>query len=94
MTIYNVTKVIQQSTVNAIRQYLNVDKVTVLYSDWGNEFGIKCNPKAKDTGKIQRCKDLLWNEYKNVSLLELTTCPKIDARKANEVRRAREKARA
>lgn len=34
MTIYNITKVIDKSLLNSIKVYLNVDKVTILYTDW------------------------------------------------------------
>ena len=47
MTVYNITKLIDTKTLNAIKIKYNLKRVQVMYSDWFNEFGLKLLPKGK-----------------------------------------------
>jgi len=40
MTVYNITKLIDFETMSTIKKYLNVNKLSLRYSDWFNEFGL------------------------------------------------------
>ena len=65
MTVYNITKVIDKTLLNSIKAFLNVDKVTVLYTDWGNKFGVRVmnntnRDKANIISKLAFLKERKW----------------------------------
>ena len=62
MTVYNVTKLIDFKTIKAIKQYLNVDKLTLRYSDWLNDFELYTK-ETYDQKKKKRCIEYLIKKY-------------------------------
>lgn len=62
MTVYNVTKLIDFETIKTIKQYLNVDKLTLRYSDWFNDFEL-FTKEIYDQKKKRRCVDYLIKKY-------------------------------
>ena len=89
MTVYNVTKVIDKSLLNSIKVYLNVDKVTILYTDFGNTFGVKASNKFYNTNieKINAINKVLWDKLSSKPITMFTNCPKIDIHNASLVRK-------
>ena len=70
MTVYNITKVIDKSLLLSIKAYLNADKVTILYSDWGNKFGVRVTDKFSNKSRERAAvvSKVLWDKlcYKKV----------------------------
>lgn len=89
MTVYNITKIIDKSLLNSIKVYLNVDKVTVLYSDWANMFGVKVsfNFYTVNKEKINAVNKVLWDKLSSKPVTMFTNCPKIDIHNASKVRK-------
>lgn len=86
MTVYNITKVIDKTLLNSIKNYLNIDKVTVLYTDWGNKFGVRCNNSNKDMTKLNIVSNLLWNKLCNKPIELFTNSPKVDVHNASLIK--------
>lgn len=88
MTVFNITKAVNKSLVHAIERYLNNGKVDILYTDWGNEFGVRF--KTRNNHGITKIKfravnKVLWNELGCKPITMFTSCPKIDIRNAHKV---------
>ena len=49
MTVFNITKAVNKSLVNSIERYLNNGRVDILYTDWGNEFGVRLQTYDNET---------------------------------------------
>lgn len=86
MTVYNITKVINKALLNSIKKYLNADKVTILYSDWRNEFGVRTNDTSSNKNKIGIARKVLWNKLCHESITKFTSCPKVDTHNASLIR--------
>ena len=85
MTVYNITKVIDKTLLNSIKAFLNVDKVTVLYTDWGNKFGVRVmNNTNRDKANI--INKLLWNQLSLEPITMFTNCPKVDVHNASLIK--------
>lgn len=85
MAVYNITKVIDKTLLNSIKTFLNADKVTVLYTDWGNKFGVRVlNNTNKDKARI--ISRLLWNKLCHEPITMFTNCPRIDVHNASLIR--------
>ena len=85
MTVYNITKVIDKTLLNSIKAFLNVDKVTVLYTDWGNKFGVRVmNNTNRDKANI--INKLLWNKLSLEPITIFTNCPKVDVHNASLIK--------
>lgn len=89
MTVFNITKAVNKSLVNSIERYLNNGRVDILYTDWGNEFGVRF--KTRNNHGIKKIKfkvvnKVLWNELGCEPITKFTSCPKIDSRNAYKVR--------
>lgn len=85
MTVYNITKVIDKALLNSIKAFLNVDKVTVLYTDWGNEFGVRTINNT-DKAKANIVSKLLWNKLSLEPITIFTNCPEVDTHNASLIR--------
>ena len=89
MTVYNITKVIDKSLLNSIKVYLNVNKVTILYTDLGNTFGVKASNKFYNANieKINAINKVLWDKLSSKPIAMFTNCPKIDIHNASLIRK-------
>lgn len=85
MTVYNITKVIDKALLNSIKAFLNVDKVTVLYTDLGNKFGVRTINNA-DKAKANVVSKLLWSKLSLEPITIFTNCPKVDVHNASLIR--------
>lgn len=78
MTIYNITKLINFETMQSIKKYLNIDKLSLRYSDFFNEFGLytkeNCNQKKKEICIKYLVKKYNLMQYKISTLMK---CPVI-----------------
>lgn len=76
MTVYNITKLIDFKTIKTIKQYLNIDKLTLRYSDWFNDFGLYTK-EIHDQKKKKRCLEYLIKKYNlmNYKIDTLTKYP-------------------
>lgn len=83
MTVFNVTKLIDFETMQTIKKYLNVNKLTLRYSDWLNDFGLYTK-ESYDKKKKERCVKYLIKKYNlmNCKINTLTKYPII--RKENK----------
>lgn len=83
MTVFNVTKLIDFETMQTIKKYLNVNKLTLRYSDWLNDFGLYTKENY-DKKKKERCVKYLIKKYNlmNCKINTLTKYPII--RKENK----------
>ena len=88
MTVYNITKVIDKRLLNSIKTFLNADKVTVLYTDFGNSFGVKVLDKFHNVRKdrLNTISNVLWNKLKLKPIEVFTDCPKVDVHNASLIR--------
>ena len=86
MTVYNITKVINKSLLSSIKKYLNKNKVTVLYSDWHNEFGVRTDNTNTNKNKIKIVSKVLWKKLCSEPIIKFTSCPRIDTHNASIVR--------
>lgn len=85
MTVYNITKVINKALLNSIKAYLNIDKVTVLYTSWGNKFGIRTG-KEVNKRRLAIVSKMLWNKLKDEPITKFTDCPRIDVHNASLIK--------
>lgn len=88
MTVYNITKVIDKNLLSSIKVFLKVDKVTVLYTDFGNKFGVKTTDKLNNIRKdrLDIVSKVLWNKLSQKLITTFTNCPKVDVRNASLIR--------
>lgn len=63
MTIYNVTKTFDKGFVNALKVYLNSNKLDIRYSDWLNDINIFTYNKS--TTVMENKKGYVWNVLSN-----------------------------
>ena len=88
MTVFNITKVVNKNLINAIEKYMDNGKLNILYTDWGNEFGIRFKTR-KNHGinkiKFKAVNKMLWHELGSEPITKFTSCPKIDIRNAHHV---------
>lgn len=91
MTVFNITKVVNKSLVNAIEKYMDNGKLYILYVDWDNHFGIRF--KQRNDYKIHKIDEIkyrvvskmLWHKLGSELVSKFTSCPKFDARNAYHV---------
>ena len=88
MTVYNITKVIDKRLLNSIKIFLDVDKVTVLYTDFGNKFGVKTLDKFNNIRKerLDIVSKVLWNKLSQKLITTFTNCPEVDVHNASSIR--------
>lgn len=88
MTVYNITKVIDKNLLNSIKLFLNVSKVTILYTDFGNKFGVKTTDKLNNVHKdrLDIISKVLWDRLSLKPIKIFTNCPKIDVHNASFIR--------
>ena len=88
MTVYNITKVIDKTLLNSIKAFLNADKVTVLYTDWGNKFGVRVSDKFHNASKerLNTISKVLWNKLSLEPITMFTSCPKVDVHDASLIK--------
>ena len=88
MTVYNITKVIDKRLLNSIKTFLNTDKATILYTDFGNTFGVKVLDKFQNVRKdrLNTVSKVLWNKLSRKLITTFTNCPKVDAHNASLIR--------
>ena len=94
MTIYNITKMLTRQDINAIKKYLQVDKILFMYSSW-NKFGLRANKEVKQV-KINACLSYLNKKYNlgQALIKDLTSYPTINVKGAKDKRELRKKLRA
>ena len=94
MTIYNITKMLTRKDIDAIKKYLQVDKILFMYSSW-NQFGLRANKEVKQA-KISACLSYLHKKYNlgQALIKDLTSYPKINVKGAKDKRELRKKLRA
>ena len=91
MTVFNITKVVNKSLVNAIEKYMSNGEVYILYTDWGNHFGIRFKQGSSykinkiDATKYKAVGKILWRKLCSEPVSKFTSCPKIDVRNAYHV---------
>lgn len=88
MTVYNITKAIDKSLLLSIKAYLNADKVTVLYTDWGNKFGVRVTDKFSNKSRERAAivSKILWNKLCHEPITKFTDCPKVDVHNASLIK--------
>ena len=88
MTVYNITKVIDKTLLNSIKAFLNVDKVTILYTSFGNKFGVRITDKFHNVSKekLNVVSKVLWNKLSLKTIKTFTNCPKVDVHNASLIR--------
>ena len=88
MTVYNITKVIDKRLLNSIKIFLNADKVTILYTSFGNSFGVKTLDKFHNVRKdrLKTVSKVLWNKLSLKLITTFTSCPKVDVHNASLIR--------
>lgn len=86
MAVYNITKVINKSLLSSIKKYLNANKVTILYSDWGIKFGVRTDSTNKNKNKLQIVSKVLWRKLCSEPITKFTSCPKVDVHNASLIR--------
>ena len=88
MTVYNITKIIDKNLLNSIKVFLNVDKVTILYTDFGNEFRIRTTDKLNNVRKdrLDIVSKVLWNRLSLKPIKMFTNCPKVNVHNASLIR--------
>lgn len=77
MSIYNLNNLVGKSKVQALKKYLNTDKITVCYSDWSNIFGIKTYKKDIDRTKHSLAVQYISEYLKYMPISNLIKYPKI-----------------
>lgn len=85
MTVYNITKTISNETIKGIEKYLDTEKVIILYTDWGNTFGIRAK-KEINKKRLSIVSKMLWNKLKNEPITKFTNCPRVDVHRASLIR--------
>ena len=94
MTIYNITKMLTHKDINAIKKYLQVDKILFMYSSW-NKFNLRANKEVKQA-KINACLSYLHKKYNlgQALIKDLTSYPTVNVKGAKDKRELRKKLRA
>lgn len=77
MSIYNLNNLVGKSKVQALKKYLNTNKITVCYSDWSNVFGIKTYKKDIDKNKHRLAIQYISEYLKYMPICYLTSYPKL-----------------
>lgn len=90
MTVFNITKVVNKSLVSAIEKYMDNGKLYILYTDLGNEFGIRFKTRNgykihKNRIKYKAVSKILWRKLYSEPVSKFTSCPKFDVRNAHHV---------
>ena len=85
MTVYNITKTIDKGIIKGIKKYLNIEKVVILYTDWGNEFGVRAG-KGTDKKRLSIVSQMLWDKLKSEPITKFTECPKVDVHRADLIK--------
>lgn len=62
MTVHNITKLIDIKTMETIKKYLQVNKISLRYSEWFNDFGLYTKEPC-DKKKKERCLRFLIKKY-------------------------------
>lgn len=81
MTVYNVTKTFNKGFVNALKAYLNCDKLDIRYSDWLNDVNIFIYDTCTEV--MRNKKELCLKQVKRYvqqfkNDKDFKTCPAID----------------
>lgn len=78
MTVYNITSLIDFNTIQAVKKYLSVNKLTLRYSDWFNNFELYTKENYNHKKK-ERCIKYLIEKYNlmNYKINTLTRYPVI-----------------
>ena len=63
MTVFNISKMIDFETMQILKKYLNVNKLSLRYSEWLNDFGLYTKEPCDKTKK-ERCLKYLIKKYK------------------------------
>ena len=94
MTIYNITKMLTRKDINAIKKYLQVDKILFMYNSW-NKFNLRAD-KEVNKAKIKACLSYLHKKYNlgQALIKDLTSYPTINVKGAKDKRELRKKLRA
>lgn len=75
--IYNVTKLFDEYSLNALKAFLNVHKIQVFYSDTLNNFSLNliesCSKSRKDI-----VRKVIERQMSTIPITELINCPKIN----------------
>ena len=91
MTVFNITKVVNKSLVNAIEKYMDNGKLDILYNDCSNHLGIRFKRGSShkvheiDSIKFKTVIKMLWCKLCNEPILKFTSCPEFDVRNAHNV---------
>ncbi len=91
MAVFNITKVVNKNLVNAIEKYMSNGEVYILYTDWGNHFGIRFKQRSSyKINKINAIKykavgKILWRKLCSEPISKFTSCPKFDIRNAYHI---------
>lgn len=88
MTVHNITKVVDKALIKGIKEYLDVDKVTIFYSDFCNKFGVKVLDKFQNVRKdrLNIVSKVLWSKLSQKLITTFTNCPKVDVHNASLIR--------
>ena len=94
MTIYNITKMLTRKDINAIKKYLQVDKILFMYNSW-NKFNLRAD-KEVNKAKIKACLSYLHKKYNlgQALIKDLTSYPTVNVKGAKDKRELRKKLRA
>ena len=94
MTIYNITKMLTHKDINAIKKYLQVDKILFMYNSW-NKFNLRAD-KEVNKAKIKACLSYLHKKYNlgQALIKDLTSYPTVNVKGAKDKRELRKKLRA
>ena len=94
MTIYNITKMLTHKDINAIKKYLQVDKILFMYNSW-NKFNLRAD-KEVNKAKIKACLSYLNKKYNigQALIKDLTSYPTVNVKGAKDKRELRKKLRA
>ena len=94
MTIYNITKMLTRKDINAIKKYLQVDKILFMYNSW-NKFNLRAD-KEVNKAKIKACLSHLHKKYNlgQALIKDLTSYPTVNVKGAKDKRELRKKLRA
>jgi hypothetical protein len=77
MTVYNITKLVKQDSIERLKQYLNTNTIEVFFTDWGYSFGIKAHKKEVNRHRHDRAVKYIHELLKNELIKNLTACPKV-----------------
>lgn len=91
MTVFNITKVVNKSLVNAIEKYMDNGRLDILYNDscYGFEIRFKKRNGYKihkvDKIKYKAVGKILWRKLCSEPVSKFALCPKFDVRNARHV---------